>query len=104
MHAVRTLSPRLPVLSPAEAIEYVSALLDGDAPKRIVAVATKELVEPLNPVFAVESSPRCSPPERLPVGRQPKPGRLTVALLETGSLGVKSEAGQCGCASGCACC
>ncbi|MFF3411656.1 YrhB domain-containing protein [Streptomyces sp. NPDC002742] len=55
MHAVRTLRQRLPVLSPAEAIEYVSALLDGDAPARLVAVATKELVEPLNPVLAVET-------------------------------------------------
>lgn len=55
MHAVRALRQRLPMLSPAEAIEYVSALLDGDAPARLVAVATKELVEPLNPVLAVET-------------------------------------------------
>ncbi|MFE7836084.1 YrhB domain-containing protein [Streptomyces sp. NPDC057474] len=55
MHAARTLRQRLPVLSPAEAIEFVSALLEGDAPARLVAVATKELVEPLNPVFAVET-------------------------------------------------
>ena len=55
MHAVRTLRQRLPVLSPAEAIEYVSALLNGDAPARLVAVATKELVEPLNPVLAVKT-------------------------------------------------
>ncbi|MFF4963184.1 YrhB domain-containing protein [Streptomyces sp. NPDC001222] len=54
MHGVRTLRQRLPMLSPAEAIEYVSALLDGDAPARLVAVATKELVEPLNPVLAVK--------------------------------------------------
>ncbi|MDQ0766940.1 YrhB domain-containing protein [Streptomyces canus] len=53
MHAVRTLRQRLPVLSPAEAIEYVSALLDGDTPVRLVALAAKELVEPLNPVLAV---------------------------------------------------
>ncbi|WP_405606726.1 YrhB domain-containing protein [Streptomyces sp. NBC_00076] len=55
MHAVRTLRQRLPVLSPAEAIEYVSALQEGDAPARLVAVATKKLVEPLNPVLAVET-------------------------------------------------
>ncbi len=55
MHAVRTLRHRLPVLSPAEAIEYVSGLLEGDAPARLVAVATKDLVEPLNPVLAVET-------------------------------------------------
>jgi hypothetical protein len=53
VHAVRTLRQRLPMFSPAEAIEYVSALLDGNAPARLVAVATKELVEPLNPVLAV---------------------------------------------------
>lgn len=35
--------------------EYVSVLLAGDAPARLVAVATKELVEPLNPVLAVET-------------------------------------------------
>ncbi|MGX1541457.1 YrhB domain-containing protein [Streptomyces adustus] len=55
MHAVRTLRQRLPVFSPAEAIEYVSALLDGDAPARLVAVATKELVEPVNPVLAAKT-------------------------------------------------
>ncbi|MFI8076236.1 YrhB domain-containing protein [Streptomyces sp. NPDC086033] len=55
MHAVRTLRQRLPMLSPAEAIEYVSALLDGNAPARLVAVATEELVEPLNPVLAVKT-------------------------------------------------
>jgi hypothetical protein len=43
------------MLSPAEAIEYVSTLLDGGAPARLVAVATKELVEPLNPVLAVKT-------------------------------------------------
>lgn len=53
MHAVRTLRQRVPVLSPAEAIEYVSALVEGDAPVRLVAVATEELVEPLDPVLAV---------------------------------------------------
>ena len=53
--AVRTLRQRLPVLSPAQAIEYVSALLDGDAPARLVAVATEELVEPVNPVLVVET-------------------------------------------------
>ncbi|MEU6765742.1 YrhB domain-containing protein [Streptomyces sp. NPDC046853] len=53
MTAVRTLRRKLPVLSPAEAIEYVSALLDGDVPARLVAVAAGALVEPLDPVFAV---------------------------------------------------
>lgn len=32
-----------------------SALLEGDAPARLVVVATKELVEPLNPVLAVKT-------------------------------------------------
>ncbi|MFF9179201.1 YrhB domain-containing protein [Streptomyces sp. NPDC014793] len=53
MHAVQTLRQRVPVLSPAEAIEYVSALVEGDAPVRLVAVAIEELVEPLDPVLAV---------------------------------------------------
>ncbi|WP_279577597.1 hypothetical protein [Streptomyces cyanogenus] len=44
------------MLSPAEAIEYVSALVDGDAPARLVAVATKALVQPLNPVLAVKTN------------------------------------------------
>ncbi|MGW0790521.1 YrhB domain-containing protein [Streptomyces sp. NPDC002911] len=55
MDAVRSLRRRLPALSPAEAIEYVRALLDGDAPERLVAVAAEELVEPLDPVLAVKT-------------------------------------------------
>ena len=55
MCAVRILRHRLPVLTPAEAIEYVSALLAGSAPARLVGLATKELVEPLNPVLAVKT-------------------------------------------------
>jgi hypothetical protein len=55
MHAVRTLRQRLPVLLPAEALEYVSALLKGDAPALLVEIATRELVEPLDPVLAVKT-------------------------------------------------
>ncbi|MCC8478004.1 YrhB family protein [Streptomyces globisporus] len=55
MHAARILRRRLPMLSPAQALAYVSALLTGDAPAHLVAVATRELVEPLNPVLAVET-------------------------------------------------
>ncbi|MFF1724827.1 YrhB domain-containing protein [Streptomyces sviceus] len=55
MDAVRTLRKRLPVFSPAEAIEYVSALLEGEAPARLVAVAGKELVEPFNSVLGVKT-------------------------------------------------
>ncbi|MEU5919068.1 hypothetical protein [Streptomyces sp. NPDC047141] len=52
---MRTLRQRLPMLSPAEALEYVGALLVGDAPARLLAVATLELVETLNPVLAVKT-------------------------------------------------
>ena len=55
MACVRELRRRLPVLSPAEAIQYATALLNGDAPVCLVAVATKELVKPLNPVLAVKT-------------------------------------------------
>ncbi|MFE2053041.1 YrhB domain-containing protein [Streptomyces sp. NPDC059459] len=55
LHAVRTLRRKLPMFTPTEAIEYVSALLDGEAPARLVALAAKELVEPLNPVLAVKT-------------------------------------------------
>ncbi|MET9428458.1 MULTISPECIES: YrhB domain-containing protein [unclassified Streptomyces] len=63
LHAVRALRRRLPVLAPAEAIEYVSALLDGDAPARLVAVATEELVEPLEPAVRTvrHGTPRRTP-------------------------------------------
>ncbi|MFF3031359.1 YrhB family protein [Streptomyces rubiginosohelvolus] len=55
IHAVRMLRRRLPMLSPAEALAYVSALPAGDAPAHLVAVATRELVKPLNPVLTVET-------------------------------------------------
>ncbi|MFD7876038.1 hypothetical protein ACFV5G_18370 [Streptomyces sp. NPDC059766] len=43
------------MFSPAEAIAYVSGLLDGNAPAPLVAVATKELAEPLDSVCAVKT-------------------------------------------------
>ncbi|MFF4899750.1 YrhB domain-containing protein [Streptomyces sp. NPDC001068] len=55
MHAARTLRRRLPVLTPAEAVEYVSALPAGDMPARLLAVVTEELVEPLGREIAVET-------------------------------------------------
>ncbi|MEV8320184.1 YrhB domain-containing protein [Streptomyces sp. NPDC059900] len=55
MQAARTLRRRLPVLSPAQALEYVSGLLAGEPPAPLVLLATEELVEPLNPVLAVET-------------------------------------------------
>ncbi|WP_409062184.1 YrhB domain-containing protein [Streptomyces sp. SYP-A7185] len=51
--AARTLRQRLPALSPAEAIAYVTALLHGEVPAHLAAIASTELVEPLNPVLAV---------------------------------------------------
>lgn len=61
MPAVRTLRQKLPVLSPAESIEYVNALLKGAVPARLAEVATQELVQPLNPVLAVKTIRRGAP-------------------------------------------
>lgn len=55
MHAVRDLRQKLPELSPAEAIEYVSALLQGDVPAHLIAVASDKLVEPIDPILAVRT-------------------------------------------------
>lgn len=55
VRAVRTLRQRLPPLSPAQAVEYVSALLDGDPPAHLVSVAVEHLVDPLDPVLAVHT-------------------------------------------------
>ncbi|MFM9371786.1 YrhB domain-containing protein [Streptomyces sp. Da 82-17] len=60
--AVRELRRRLPVLSPAEALAYVKGLLAGDPSARLVGVATGELVEPLDPVLAVETVRPGAPP------------------------------------------
>ncbi|MFB6908864.1 hypothetical protein ACFCWB_31785 [Streptomyces bacillaris] len=55
LHAVRALRRELPVLSPAEALAYVSGLTAGAVPPYLLEVATGELVEPLDPVDAVET-------------------------------------------------
>ncbi|MFD3475976.1 YrhB domain-containing protein [Streptomyces sp. NPDC058695] len=55
MQAVRILRRRLPMLSPSQALEYVSALLQADAPAHLVAVAVEQLIEPMNPVFTVQT-------------------------------------------------
>ncbi|MER6845596.1 YrhB domain-containing protein [Streptomyces platensis] len=55
MPALRTLRQRLPALTPAQAVAYVTALQDGDAPAHLVEVATKALVPPLNPVLGVRT-------------------------------------------------
>ncbi|MFF9978578.1 hypothetical protein [Streptomyces erythrochromogenes] len=61
--AVRIVRQRLPVLSPAQALRYVSALPHGDAPADLVALAVEELVEPFDEVLAVRTI-RPGAPER----------------------------------------
>jgi hypothetical protein len=51
IHAMHTLRQRLPVLSLAEAIEYVGALQAGAVPDHLATVATKELVPSVDPVL-----------------------------------------------------
>ncbi|MFF3932486.1 YrhB domain-containing protein [Streptomyces hirsutus] len=46
IHAMYALRRRLPVLSHAETIAYVTALLEDDAPEYLVEVATRELAPP----------------------------------------------------------
>ncbi|MFG2791938.1 YrhB domain-containing protein [Streptomyces sp. NPDC048419] len=53
--AVRTLRRRLPVLAPTHALEYVRALVEGEAPAHLAAIAVERLVEPVDPVFAVRT-------------------------------------------------
>lgn len=43
------------MLSPSQALEYVSALLQADAPAHLVAVAVEQLIEPMNPVLTVQT-------------------------------------------------
>jgi hypothetical protein len=50
---MRILRVRLPMLTPAEVLEYVTGLRQGDAPARLEAVATGALVTPVDPVLAV---------------------------------------------------
>ncbi|MEU8686145.1 YrhB domain-containing protein [Streptomyces sp. NPDC048611] len=62
MHSVRALRQRLPALSPAQALGYVKALQVGGEPSpQLVAVAVERLVEPLNPVLAVQTVRRGGP-------------------------------------------
>ncbi|MFC7895533.1 YrhB domain-containing protein [Streptomyces sp. NPDC057381] len=55
IHAMHTLRQRLPVLTHAQVIEYVTALRDGDPPIHLVEVANRELVPPVDPVLSVET-------------------------------------------------
>lgn len=50
MQALRHLRRRLPMLTPGQALAYVSGLLDGDVPAHLVAVAVGQLVEPVDQV------------------------------------------------------
>ncbi|MFD8287723.1 YrhB domain-containing protein [Streptomyces lavendulae] len=53
--AMRLLRQRVPTLTHAEAIEYVTALQSGPAPQHLVDAATKTLVPPLDPVLSVRT-------------------------------------------------
>ncbi|WP_371656830.1 MULTISPECIES: YrhB domain-containing protein [unclassified Streptomyces] len=53
--AMHLLRQRVPSLTHAEVIEYVTALQAGPAPEHLVAAATKTLVPPLDPVLSVET-------------------------------------------------
>ncbi|MFJ2566580.1 YrhB domain-containing protein [Streptomyces sp. NPDC087568] len=55
IHAMHTLRQRVPVLSHAQVIEYLTTLEDGDAPVHLVEVATAELVPPVDPVLSVQT-------------------------------------------------
>lgn len=53
VHAMHTLRQRVPPLSHAQTIEYVTALLHGDAPAHLVEVTSGELVPSTDPVLSV---------------------------------------------------
>ncbi|SHM23782.1 Immunity protein 35 [Streptomyces yunnanensis] len=53
--SVRALRRKLPKLPPAQALHYVNALLDGTAPPHLTALATEQLVEPIDPVLTVKT-------------------------------------------------
>jgi hypothetical protein len=52
IQALRCLRRRLPMLTPGQALAYMSGLLDRDAPDHLVAVAVGQLVEPVDQVVA----------------------------------------------------
>jgi len=53
IHAMHTLRRRIPALSHAQVVEYVTALTDGDVPAHLVDIATGELVPPVDPFRSV---------------------------------------------------
>lgn len=58
VHAMYALRRRVPVLSHAQIIEYVTALQQGDPPAHLVEVATEELVPLTDPVVVTIRGPR----------------------------------------------
>ncbi len=56
IHAMHTLRRSVPVLSPVQVMDYVTALNDADAPPaHLVEIATVELVPPVDPVLSVRT-------------------------------------------------
>ncbi|MCF3105384.1 hypothetical protein IPZ58_27900 [Streptomyces roseoverticillatus] len=55
IHAMYILRQRVPMLSHSQVIEYVTALKDGDTPACLVALVTRELVAPVDPVLSVRT-------------------------------------------------
>ncbi|MFE4052915.1 YrhB domain-containing protein [Streptomyces sp. YIM B13518] len=56
IHALHTLRQRVPSLSHAQVIEYVTVLKAGDVvPAHLVEVSTAELVTPVDPVLSVRT-------------------------------------------------
>ncbi|MEU9737430.1 YrhB domain-containing protein [Streptomyces sp. NPDC048002] len=53
VHAMHTLRQKVPVLSHAQIIEYVTALQHGDAPAHLVEVSSRQLGPPTDPVLSV---------------------------------------------------
>lgn len=53
--AVRALRRKVDGLSPADAHAYVTGLLEGEVPAGLLAIARRQLVEPVSRVLAVRS-------------------------------------------------
>ncbi|MGC4997311.1 MULTISPECIES: YrhB domain-containing protein [unclassified Streptomyces] len=53
--AMRLLRQRVPVLALSQAAAYVTGLSEGAAPAELLAVVTRELVPPVDPVMAVDT-------------------------------------------------
>jgi hypothetical protein len=53
VRAMDTLRRRVPALSHAQIIEYMTALQHGDAPAHLVQAVSTELIPPVDPVVSV---------------------------------------------------